>query len=423
MTLYISREQARRYVLGRQGLWPGRRWVGKAGTAEALRYIESVQIDPLNVVARNHDLTLWSRVVDYQPGHLDNLLYEDRAFFDYGGTVMIYPMSELPYWRVIMRRRSEKGFWTNFASQHSALLDEVRQELRARGPLSNRDFTGRARVNSYRARKDTGLALYYLWLTGELMTHHRRSFERVFDFREHVAPQSLAYEATVAEAERFLARKAIAELGLSSARSWATDFASLIQRQVSRTEASRWLNDLIATGEVAAVTVEGNKELFYLPTADMPLLISLQADQVPEAWKSLGSTTQDEVTFLAPLDIVSARGRARTLFDFDYIWEVYKPAATRRWGYYTLPILYGDQLAARLDPKLDRKAQTLVINGFWLEDEAMGEDLAFAKALAGGLAHFVHFVNARRLDLSVLQPASLRERVEACLLYKFTTAI
>ena len=104
------------------------------------------------------------------------------------------------------------------------------------------------------------------------------------------------------------------------------------------------------------------------------LLATLAADQVPAAWQPLVTTTLDEVTFLAPLDIVSARGRAKVWFDFEYIWEVYKPAHQRRWGYYTLPILYGDRLVARFDPKLDRTTNTLVINGMWLEDDALAED-------------------------------------------------
>jgi hypothetical protein len=182
----ISKETARRFVLGRQGLWPGRRWADKEGAAQALRQVERVQMDPLNVVARSHDLTLLSRVTNYRTHHLEQLLYEDRGFFDYGGIVFICPMDELPYWRVIMRRKGAETRWAEFAAQNRALLKEVRGELRARGPLGNRDFTGRARVNNYRGSKDTGLALYYLWLTGELMTHHRRGFERVYDFREHI---------------------------------------------------------------------------------------------------------------------------------------------------------------------------------------------------------------------------------------------
>ncbi len=170
--LSIGLATARRFILGRQGLWPGRRWQGLAGTAEALRTAEAVQVDPLVVIARNHDLTLHSRVIDYQPEHLDQLLYRDRAFFDYGGAIFIYPMAELPYWRVAMQRKGQEPRWSNFATRNPALIKEVKTALRQRGPLGNRDFEGRAYGDNYRSGKDSGIAMYYLWLTGELMTHH-----------------------------------------------------------------------------------------------------------------------------------------------------------------------------------------------------------------------------------------------------------
>jgi uncharacterized protein YcaQ len=110
---------------------------------------------------------------------------------------------------------------------------------------------------------------------------------------------------------------------------------------------------------------------------------------------------------LAPLEIVSARGRAKKVFDFEYLWEVYKPAHLRRWGYYTLPILYGDDLVARLDPKLDRKTNTLQILGFWLEDDAP-KDEAFASALANGLHRFADMIGAEKFDLSGIKQTKLR---------------
>lgn len=129
-------------------------------------------------------------------------------------------------------------------------------------------------------------------------------------------------------------------------------------------------------------------------------------------WQPLSATTLDETVFLAPLDIVSARGRARHLFDSDYVWEVYKPLEQRRWGYYVLPVLYDDRLVARLDPKLDRAAATLRIDGFWLEDYAPGDTPEFATALSRGLYRFSVFLNARRIDIKNLTPASLRTRVQ-----------
>jgi uncharacterized protein YcaQ len=213
----ISKIAARRYILGRQGLWPGRRWAGQDGTAQALRYVECVQMDPLSVIARSHDLALWGRVLDYQLDHLDTLMYRDREFFDYGSNLRIYPMHELPYWRVAMCRKGKETRWANFAEQNRALLNAVKAELQARGPLGNRDFTGQNRVISYRGRKESAVALYYLWLTGELMVHHRVGFERVYDFREHIIPASASHEATVNEVEEFFARKVVAFRGMCTA--------------------------------------------------------------------------------------------------------------------------------------------------------------------------------------------------------------
>ena len=121
----------------------------------------------------------------------------------------------------------------------------------------------------------------------------------------------------------------------------------------------------------------------------------------------------DESTFLSPLDPVSARGRAKPLFGFDYVWEVYKPEQQRKFGYYTLPILWGERLVARFDSKLERTTNTFVILGLWLEDEALGNDEAFAGALARGFARFVTFLGASKLDATAIREPLLRQRANA----------
>jgi hypothetical protein len=376
-------------------------------------------MDPLNVVARSHDIVLWSRVSGYRPAYLDHLLYHERQFFDYGGALFIYPMTELPFWRLHMRRREQEARWASFATTHQQLLDDVRTQLRVRGPLGNRDFTGGVRVANYRGGKETALALYYLWLTGELMVHHRQGFERVYHFREQVAPPEWDYAASEAEAEHFFARKAVAFKGLISEREWARSFSGYIERRVDRTEAQRWLQKMVQQGELEAVKVEGSRERWFVLSGDRLVLSELEAGAIPQSWRPLTATTDDEVVFLAPLDIVSTRGRASWLFDFEYLWEVYKPAAKRRWGYYTLPILYGDRLVARLDPKLDRATATLVINGFWLEEHAPAEDPAFAAALARGLMRFAEFLDARQVNMAALEPVGLRAEVQNHLAARF----
>ena len=143
---------------------------------------------------------------------------------------------------------------------------------------------------------------------------------------------------------------------------------------------------------------KGSKDpVRYLLTEDLPLLEELHAGRIPAAWQPTGPTTEEEAAFLAPLEIVSARGRALPLFQFDYKWEVYKPLEERRWGYYVLPILYGDRLVARLEPKLDRPTRTLTILGFWLEDGVQLDD-RLLKALSAALRRFACFAGAGQIE-------------------------
>ncbi len=193
--LSIDLETARRFILGKQGLWPGRRWRGMQGTEQAMRAMEYLQLDPLQIVARSQDITLHSRVLDYRPGMWEEVSYQQRKFFDWGGWLATRPMEELPHWRVIMHRERDGGSDYDgrihrMAGEHADAIAEMREILRERGIVNNRDFemATRTRTQSYRGRKDSALALYYLWRTGEVMTHHRENFERVYALTETVAP-------------------------------------------------------------------------------------------------------------------------------------------------------------------------------------------------------------------------------------------
>ena len=408
--LTIDRDIARRFILGKQGLWPGRRWRGIEGTAQAMRIMEYVQLDPLQIIARSHDIKLISRVINYTPGQWENVTYEQRQFFDWGGWLATRPMDELPYWRVVMRQEREgDGRVHKMGQDHAEAVEEMRNLLRERGTVSNRDFKAskRKRTDSYRGRKDSSLALYYLWRTGEVMTHHRENFERVYALTEAVAPADLIYERDPAEADYFLIKKDISFCGLSRLNRQADAYF----RGVPFDEVRALRETLLAEDEIMEVKVEGWKNVHYALRSDRDLLTDLSAGRIPDEWKPLENTTTDEVTFLAPLDQVSARGRAKVLFDFDYVWEVYKPVDKRKYGYYVLPILWGDQLVARFDSKLDRTTNTFVILGFWLEDQSLGKDDNFAEALARGFARFVKFLGADTFDASAINDPLLRKRL------------
>ena len=294
------------------------------------------------------------------------------------------------------------------AHDHAEAIAEMRAILHERGVVSNRDFetATRTRTQSYRGRKDSALALYYLWHTGEVMTHHRDRFERVYALTEQVAPPHLIRESDEEEVDRFLIKKEIAFSGLSRLNRTSDSF----RRGEPDRAAKKMLRAMLADGDIVEVQVEGWKALHYALGSDGKVLRDLSAGRLPKVWTPVETTTTEEVIFLAPLDPVSARGRANVLFGFDYVWEVYKPEHQRKFGYYTLPILWGDRLVARFDSKLDRTTNTFVILGLWLEDKVLGNDDAFAEALALGFARFVKFLGASKMDAKAISEPLLRRR-------------
>lgn len=363
-----------------------------------MRAMEYLQLDPLHILARSQDIALHSRVLDYTPELWEAVTYQRRQFFDWGSWLAVRPMDELPYWRVVMRRERDSDYGDprlrRLAHDHAEAIVEMRAVLRERGVVSNRDFAmaHRTRTSSYRGRKDSALALYYLWYTGEVMTHHRDRFERVYALTEQVAPAHLRRESDEAETDRFLVKKEIGFNGLARLSRTSDSF----RRGEPDRAAKKVLGALLADGDLIEVQVEGWKAMHYALGGDAPTLRALSAGRLPKAWTPLETNTTEEAVFLAPLDHVSARGRAKSLFGFDYVWEVYTPLAKRKHGYYVLPILFGDRLVGRVEPRFDRKETTLHVRAVWLERGFALETPGFEAAFHDALSAYARFVGATR---------------------------
>ncbi len=385
--LHISREVARRFLLGRQGLWPGRRWRGLAGTEKAMRAMGDLQLDPLRVVVRAQDLALASRVLDYREDDWQRLTYDRRRFFEWGGWLAVRAIEELPYYRVLMRRSRDRR-WVNWVvDDHPEAVEEMRHLLGKGLHLNNRSVAqgDRARVVSYRGRKDSAVALYYLWRVGEAMVVRRTpSFERVYAHTLGVVPPRHLREAADDEADDFLLFKEIRKAGISRLNGMNN---VLHREELTRKDVEAWRARQLEAGTVVEIEVEGLTGRHLAMADETGILETLARGRVPRAWRPIGPTTTDEVTLLSPLDpAIHDRERTRRLWGFDYKWGVYDKVEKRKYGYYDLPILWGDRLVGRADLRLDRRTGELVTLGLWHEDDAMSADPAYRVALDRGLA-------------------------------------
>ena len=401
----VDRAVARRFLVLRHLLAPPRSL--PAEPESVLRVVDrlgSLQFDPLEIAGRNHDLVLLARIAGYRREWTDRWLYEDRVLYEtYNKSLSIVPTAELPWYRITWDRNRAEMSGTTFV-EHAALVEELLSRIREGGPLLPRDVGPRAAIDWYwRPTNQVRAILEALAQAGILGIARREGNLRVYDLIERLFPTDLLAERhpeLEQRAHRMLSRyRGVGLLGTGGqAELWIGTARTAAER-------TRLREELIANGEIVPVSVEGLKGTRFLLAAEQPILEQAAreaADGEPPGGVDPG------VAFLAPLDpFVWDRAQLRQLFDFDYLWEVYVPLAKRRWGYYVLPILYGDRLVGRIEPRIERRAGTLNVVGLWWEDgfDPLADD-RFAPAFAAAVAAHRDFGGMRR----VVFPRAVRHR-------------
>lgn len=391
-----------------QGLWPGRRWAGKDGIRTALRECGRVQVDPLDVVGRNHDLTFASRVADYRREDLDALLYSDRSAYEHGGTMCIFPRERLPLHWSELQHYGLPPRWRAWLRRNQRITNQVLEEIHSRGPLEARNFLDGEPTENYRSRRREGVALHYLWRAMEILIHHRDGNRKFYDLRERLF-EPLGGPFSLEETRTRAAIELTRLLGLSG-RLWLSYLPGAPGASRRSPEALRsFRRKLVDMGRLATVELESEREPGVLRAEDRGLLEQVAQGEVPKAWRP--SSSEPEAVFLAPLDIVSARARAQSLFGFDYVWEVYKPEHQRTWGYYVLPVLIGDRLVGRIEPRKDAPHRTLRIDRAWWEAGVRPQTLV--APLARGLLRAARGLEMEKVTLADVGPVAFRAALES----------
>ena len=351
------------------------------------RKLGSIQFDPLAIAGRSHDLVLHARVADYEPGWCD-LLYERREIFEaYNKGLSLVPSSKYPWFRTMVRNAPE------IIAENADVAKRVLGRIRSEGPLSALDFERErgpttdwfgVQTNAVRAVLEAYTG------TGVLGLARRDGNRRYYDLLERLLPADLLARDVPPRQKllyKLLSRyRAHGLLGISGA---GDIFSGIGPAKPSPGHPGRnaLREELVELGEIVPVEVEGVPGKRFVIREDLALL-----DAPPEPPPS--------VAFLSPFDaLVWDRRLLGSLFDFDYVWELFIPPAKRRWGWYVLPITFQDRLVGRFEPRIDREsARVDVLNVWWEKGFAPGRAEGFVDAMRDALRAYLRFAAAGSLE-------------------------
>jgi uncharacterized protein YcaQ len=381
----LSKLEARRFILAHHHLWPPRKLTGKQAILEFIQHLGCVQFDTINVVGRNADLVLQSRVKGYTSNLLDELLYTDRLLIDgWDKLASIYLTSDWPYFS--RRRKHMSAYHYDRSEDVVDVVPEVLAAIEQHGPISSLHFKDAPKTDWFwSATSVPRAAMETLFAEGRVGISHRVNTRRSFDLIENLVPEEILAADDPNQSEEdyhdWHLHRRVGSMGLAAASS-GEHWLGITNLRLAKDRAIV-LDRLVQKGRILNVEVEGlNNQDLFIRTEDMDLVGEIRkAKDLPP-----------EMAFIAPLDnLIWNRKFIGELFEFNYVWEVYKPQKQREYGYYVLPVLYGDAFAARVDMKLDRKTNVIsVLNWWWEPGFKSGEEtILTARECFGEFRHYL----------------------------------
>jgi uncharacterized protein len=396
--IHLTLQQARNVQLATLGLLtPPKKAARKTDVINAIRAMHVLQIDTISVVARSPYFVLWSRLGEYHPPWLDELLAEG-AFFEYWAHAACFiPTEDYPLYRYNMRELALTGSKRTVERlrTHAAELKKMLARIRKNGEVRTLDFDRPegAKGNGWWDWKPEKMLLETLFTAGELMVARREKFHRIYDLRERVLPDAFLRDDNAlsrAQVEREWTLKAIHALGIATPR-WIGDYF----RHAGRVP-SPHPEAFVETGEIVPVKIEGLAAPAYATQKNVPLLRKAARDQL----------TPTHTTLLSPFDpLVWDRERALTLFDFDYRIECYTPEAKRKYGYFTLPILHCGAIIGRVDAKAHRREGVFEVIKLTLE-EGVRADASMISGLARAISQCARWHETPEVLVTKTKPAA-----------------
>jgi uncharacterized protein YcaQ len=364
----LSQDAVRGLLIAAQGLQQrSASPATKADVHQIIRQMHVLQIDTINVVARSPYLVLWSRLDDYDPRWLEELLTEGALFEYWSHAACFLPIEDYPLYRRFMLNRLtwQENRWSPWMDAHSDLVERLLTHIRENGPVRSSDFERTDGLpGGWWNWKDEKTALEGLLMQGHLMVRQRHNFQRIYDLPERILPDwDDARSPSLEEVHEIFVLNTVKALGVTKA-AWIADYFRMYKK-----DAQQVIARLAKRGQLQTVEVEG---------WDVPAYFHPDQREAIETAAN-GDIPLSKTTLLSPFDpIVWDRTRAQELFNFTYQIECYTPAPKRKYGYFTLPILYNNRLIGRLDPKAHRKEGIFEVKALHLEPGVIVDDALVA---------------------------------------------
>jgi uncharacterized protein len=388
----VTAEAARRFLVARHALAPARSLAGGPDAVLGLfNRWGSIQFDPLAVAGRTHDLVLHARVAEYDPAWCEQL-YERREIFEaYNKGLSLVTTSELPWFRVTSSRNAAR-----ILAENADVAGRVLERIRADGPLSSLDFESErgATTDWFGVPTNTVRAVLEAYaVTGVLGLARRDGNRRLYDVIERLLPaDTLAHKIPLREQLRHKLLSRYRAHGLLGVGGGGDIFSGIGPAKPDPSwpgypGRTALREELVATGELLPVEIENVRGKRFVLESEVDLL-----QHPPEPAPT--------VAFLPPFDpLVWDRSLFGSLFEFEYVWELFLPPAKRRWGWYVLPMLFGDRLVGRIEPRIDRAAGRVQVLGLWWEEGfAPGRVDGFVDAMRDALRAYLRFAAAMRIE-------------------------
>ena len=363
----LTNAQARRFLLAKQGLLGDYRFSGKDGAYAYIRQAGCIQYDPVDVCGKNAELTLQSRVRGFRKSMLSDLLYRDRLLVDYADKELsIWPTEDWPYFSPYRERSRALGaHFEGLAELEEQALAYIRENgpvssdaLPIEGELfwhSSMHWSGNWHGKSQAARS----VLEQLYTDGTLLIHHKNGSRKCYDLAErYLDPALLNAENPCPDADALLRWRMLRRIGAVGLL-WNKNSPAYLGINPDAETRSRVFSQLEESGEILSARVEGIKPTFYYRAEDEPLMQSVRNETL---------NSKPRMELIAPLDpLFWDKQLIAALWDFQYSWEIYTPAGKRKYGYYTLPILWGERFIGRIETAAERKTGTLWVKNIWYE--------------------------------------------------------